>query len=160
MILSVYRKNSFRDWWALHSTCVSVWVKLMSSRHSCCLISALVFSLCSLWLHCALLLPGSWSGSFDDYWSENFPLCNMCIQCYQFTSRPHFICAPQINSISICVQLEYLSSLEIFFFDPWIIQKGVVQVSDVRMFACFQSVTHSEFDSTVVREHPVWFQFF
>ena len=79
----------------------------------------------------------------------------MCIQCYQFTSLPHFICAPQINSISICVQLEYLSSLEIFFFDPWIIQKGVVQVSDVWMFACFQSVTHSEFDSTVVREHPV-----
>lgn len=57
---------------------------------------------------------------------------------------------PPVFSASIC-----LSSPEIFFFDPWIIQKAVVQVSDVRMFACFQSVTHSEFDSTVVREHPV-----
>ena len=38
---------------------------------------------------------------------------------------------PPVFSSSIC-----LSSLEIFFFDPWIIQKGVVQVSDVQMFAC------------------------
>ena len=118
-----------------------------------------LFSLLAVTPH-AFLLSGPWSGSFDDYWSENFPLCNTCTQCYQFISHPHFICAPQINSISTCVQLKYLSSPEIFFFDPWIIQKAVVQVSDVRMFACFQSVTHSEFDSTVVREHPVWFQFF
>ena len=66
-----------------------------------------LFSLLAVTPH-AFLLSGPWSGSFDDYWSENFPLCNTCTQCYQFISHPHFICAPQINSISTCVQLKYL----------------------------------------------------
>ena len=45
---------------------------------------------------------------------------------------------PSVFSSSIC-----FSSPEIFFFDLWIIQKGVVQVSNVWGSFCFHSVTHA-----------------
>lgn len=133
MILSVYRKNSFRDWWALPSTCVPAWVKLPSSRHPCIsfpLPSFLPARCDSTVLSCFPVLD--WSGSFCDCWSENFPLCDMYIECYEFASIPtlsalhKLILFPSVFSSSIC-----FSSLEIFFFDPRIIQKGVVQVSNV-----------------------------